>query len=101
MRRLLPLALLFAAACSATAPRVPFSAAATGNAIERRAVAAAEDSERHGFVHTLLFYIPNRIFDVFDIARAQARLGPGFGIGAQLTRLIGAHADWYTTVWLG
>ena len=115
MRRLLPLILLLAA-CSAPAPRVPYADAETAMAFERGSVelgsvehgsvefgpaAMADDDDRPGLAHTLLFYIPNRIFDVFDIVRARARFGPGFGIGAQLTRLIGAHADWYTAVWIG
>lgn len=101
MKRVLPLLLLLAAACSAPAPRVPYSDAEAAIAFERGPVAMVEDSERPGLGHTVLFYIPNRIFDVFDIVRARLRLGPGFGIGLQTTRLFGAHADWYTAFWLG
>jgi hypothetical protein len=99
MKRVLPLLLLLAACASP--PRVPFMDADSAAAFERGPVAMSEDSESHGLGHKLIFYIPNRIFDVFDIVRARARFGPGFGIGAQLTRLIGAHADWFTSVWIG
>ena len=104
MRRLLPLCLLLAAACSAPAPRVPYMDAEAKAAYSSESMhfaVLAEDEERDGLVHTLIFYIPNRIFDVFDIVRAHARLGPGFGIGGQITRMIGAHADWFTSVWIG
>jgi hypothetical protein len=100
MKRMLPLLLLAATACTA-APRVPYSDEVAALAFEKGPVAMSEESKGHGLGHTLLFYIPNRIFDIFDMVRARARLGPGFGIGAQATRLIGAHADWYTSVWIG
>jgi hypothetical protein len=100
MKRILPLLLLAASACTA-APRVPYMDAEAKLAFEKGPVAMSEESEGHGLSHTLIFYLPNRIFDIFDIVRARARLGPGFGIGGQATHLIGAHADWYTALWLG
>jgi len=99
MKRVLPLLLLLAA-CAAP-PRVPFMDAESKLAFERGPVAMSEESERPGLVHTLVFYIPNRVFDIFDIVRAHLRLGPGFGIGGQITHAIGAHADWFTSVWIG
>jgi hypothetical protein len=100
MRRLLPLCLLFAAAC-ASAPRVPFTDAAAASAFEAAPAAYADSDTSHGFVHTVLLYIPNRIFDVFDIVRARVRLGPGFAISAQATQLAGARAGFYSTVFIG
>jgi len=46
--------------------------------------------------HPVLMYIPNRIFDVLDLARARVRVGPGFTIQARVTDaldvVLGAHA---------
>lgn len=49
----------------------------------------------HGIGHKLLFYFPNRILDIFDIARLRLRVGPGLSFGARLTEplsiVIGGH----------
>jgi hypothetical protein len=41
-------------------------------------------------------YIPNRIFDILDLARLRVRVGPGFTIQARVTEVadvaLGAHA---------
>jgi hypothetical protein len=37
-------------------------------------------------IHKIVMYVPNRIFDVLDIARARVKVGPGFGAGVQLTK---------------
>jgi hypothetical protein len=46
--------------------------------------------------HPVLMYIPNRIFDVLDLARARVRVGPGFTVQARATQaldvVLGAHA---------
>jgi hypothetical protein len=33
------------------------------------------EQPKHGFGHTLLFYILNRVLDVFDFVRVRVRLG--------------------------
>jgi len=50
--------------------------------------ALAEEAESSGksFGHRLLFYIPNRIFDVFDLVRARVRVGPGLAVDARVTK---------------
>src|SRR5262245_3153326 len=53
---------------------LPISAAASAE-LARTAV-LADDDGRDGLVHTILLYIPNRIFDLLDIVRARARVGP-------------------------
>ena len=30
--------------------------------------------------HPVLMYQPHRIFDIFDVVRARARVGPGIGV---------------------
>lgn len=53
------------------------------------------------FGHKLLFYLPNRVCDVFDVVRARVRVGPGFALGARVTKYgeISVHA--YTSVFAG
>jgi hypothetical protein len=60
-------------------------------------VAPAAQASHHGFGHTLLLYIPNRIFDVLDIVRARVRLGPGIAVGVRATKwtdiFLGSYAS--------
>ncbi len=56
---------------------------------------------RYGVGHKLLLYIPNRIFDVFDIVRARVRLGPGLAFGTRVTKYTDLFLGAYTTVYLG
>lgn len=48
-----------------------------------------------GFLVGALLYLPNRLFDIFDIARVRLRFGPGLSLGLRATRplnlAIGAH----------
>lgn len=60
-----------------------------------------DDEEHHGVVHTVLLYIPNRIFDVLDIVRARLRVGPGFAIGARATEFADVYLGAYASVWVG
>ncbi|HVP76455.1 MAG TPA: hypothetical protein VMV04_01030 [Thermodesulfobacteriota bacterium] len=63
----------------------------------------ATPGERSGksFGHRLLFYIPNRIFDVFDVARARVRVGPGFAVDARVTKYGDLYAGAYSTLFVG
>ncbi len=56
---------------------------------------------RHGVGHTVLFYIPNRVFDVLDIVRARVRLGPGLAVGARVTKLTDVFLGGYNSVFFG
>jgi hypothetical protein len=58
-------------------------------------------SSGKSFGHRLLFYIPNRIFDIFDVARARVRVGPGFAIDARVTRYGDLYAGGYSTLFIG
>ncbi len=51
--------------------------------------------------HFLLMYIPNRIFDVMDIVRARAAIGPGVALGVRLTDVADAWAGIESTTWVG
>jgi hypothetical protein len=51
--------------------------------------------------HPVLMYLPNRIFDIFDIVRVRCRIGPGLAVGARVTKLTDVFAGGYATVWAG
>lgn len=53
------------------------------------------------FGHRLLFYIPNRIFDIFDVARARVRVGPGFAVDARVTKYGDLYAGAYSSLFVG
>jgi len=61
----------------------------------------APEKKSKSFGHRLLFYIPNRIFDVFDLVRARVRVGPGFAVGARVTRYGEVFMGGYTSVFAG
>lgn len=63
--------------------------------------APAPQASHHGFGHTLLLYIPNRIFDVFDVVRARVRLGPGVAVGFRVTKWTDVFLGAYKSVYLG
>ncbi len=77
----------------------PLLAASPTLAAEGSSPELAEKNK--GFGHRLLFYIPNRIFDVFDIFRARIRLGPGFAVDGRVTRYGNVYAGVYTSIWGG
>jgi hypothetical protein len=54
-----------------------------------------------GIGWTILWYVPNRILDAFDMVRARIRLGPGFAVGARATKLAEAYVGFYATVYVG
>ena len=72
--------------------------AATAQAGEE---ATETDKDRHGVMHTLLFYVPNRFLDVFDMVRARVRLGPGLAVGVRATEWADVHAGTYLSVYAG
>ncbi len=68
------------------------------------ALAEAEEVEAEtgrGVWGHALWYLPNRVLDVFDIARARVRLGPGNGIDLRATQLADFYIGSYTSVYAG
>lgn len=59
------------------------------------------EEPKHGFGHKLLFYIPNRILDVFDFARLRVRVGPGIAVGVRATKLLSGFIGGYASVYAG
>jgi hypothetical protein len=60
-----------------------------------------DEKEGRGLGRRLLFYIPNRIFDVFDLVRLRVRVGPGLAVGVRATELADVNLGAYTTLYAG
>ncbi len=60
-----------------------------------------ESIESHSTLHNIILYIPNRIFDLFDIFRLRARVGPGLGVGAHVTKLTDVFLGSYISAFVG
>jgi len=65
------------------------------------ALAGEAESSGKSLGHRLLFYIPNRIFDVFDLVRARVRVGPGLAVDARVTKYGDLYAGGYSTLFVG
>jgi hypothetical protein len=102
------LAFVLLAGCStaevarATAPEsmrgwVPESAPAAAPA----ATLADDGDEGPGVGHTLLLYIPNRVFDLLDVVRLRLRVGPGLQVSVRATEFADLRVGGYTSIFLG
>lgn len=60
-----------------------------------------QEETKHGFGHKLLFYIPNRVLDVFDFVRLRLRVGPGIAVGVRVTKPISVFVGGYASVFVG
>ncbi|MGH0030403.1 MAG: hypothetical protein ACQGVC_11480 [Myxococcota bacterium] len=58
-----------------------------------------EEQERNK--HPILFYLPNRVFDVMDLVRARVRIGPGIGVSARVTKPVSVTAGFYASLFAG
>ena len=72
-----------------------------GRAADEHPAPATEAKEDKGIGHALMMYLPNRLFDVFDLVRARVRIGPGLSVGARATEAIDLNVGAYRTLWLG
>ena len=63
--------------------------------------AVENEEKRKSWTRRIVFYLPNRVLDVLDIARARARLGPGLAGNVRATRPASAFAGFYSSVYLG
>ncbi len=59
------------------------------------------EARADGFISKLLLYLPNRVCDVFDLARARVRVGPGFALGGRVTRYGELSVNAYTSIFVG
>jgi len=63
--------------------------------------AAVEEESAGGIVHGVLFYLPNRVFDLLDVVRLRARVGPGFALGARATKVADMRLGGYGAIYVG
>jgi len=49
----------------------------------------------------VLMYVPDRVFDLFDVFRFQVRAGPGWALGARITRSAPLFLGDYRATWIG
>lgn len=61
----------------------------------------ADDGGAVDVGHKVLMYIPNRIFDLVDIVRVRARVGPGMAVGVRATSVADLYFGAYTSVFAG
>jgi len=62
---------------------------------------SSSDSEGKSLGHRLLFWIPNRVFDVLDVARLRLRVGPGLTISARATEFVDVNLGGHATIFAG
>lgn len=72
-----------------------------GGAPARLWAAEQEAAAGIGLVHGLIWYLPNRVFDVLDPVRARLRLGPGFGLSLRATEAADLFVGSYGSVYAG
>jgi hypothetical protein len=63
--------------------------------------AEVEPEAPPGLAHRILFYLPNRVFDVMDVVRARARIGSGIGVSARATSPASVFLGTYQSVFVG
>lgn len=76
---------------------LPMAASASDDSVVAQPRAETFSATKpHGFGHRLLFWIPNRVFDVLDVVRLRVRVGPGISASVRATEVadvaLGGHA---------
>ena len=67
----------------------------------QREEAEAEEQDEERSTHPILFYLPNRVFDLLDVVRARARVGPGVAVSARATKPVSVTAGFYASLFAG
>ena len=100
---LLALSILLPACASTAGPGAADFVAFDADAATAAAPMQEEESSDGGTatLHTILMYIPNRVLDLFDIARAGVNAGPGIGGKAKATDAAQAEFMSRTSVGVG
>jgi hypothetical protein len=60
-----------------------------------------QEAQDHSWGHKILWYVPNRVLDFFDIFRLRIRFGPGLAGNARMTSAASAFGGSYNTVYVG
>lgn len=77
--------LLVATLGACASPRSVASRAPQSDDLAAPELGVPDEDEGRSLTTSLLLYLPNRVFDVFDIVRAGVDVGPGVGASAQVT----------------
>ena len=99
MKRAALCLLLLLAACT-SAPHRPYGLYADAPPASY-AWQDEDEDEGPGVLHTVLLYIPNRVFDILDIVRARVRVGPGFALDLRATEFADFFLGAYTSIFVG
>jgi len=62
---------------------------------------AAPAPAEAGLIREIVFYIPDRVFDLLDIVRVRVRVGPGLSAGVRATELVSGYAGMHSSVFIG
>ena len=54
-----------------------------------------------GVIKSIVCYIPNRVFDLMDIFRVRARVGPGISAGVRVTKPVSAYLGLHDSIFVG
>ena len=92
---------LFAFALGLAALTLILSSTPAAAQDESETASASEASSDDYQKRPVLFYIPNRIFDLLDIVRLRLRLGPGVAVNARVTEAASLNAGAYGSVFVG
>ncbi len=60
-----------------------------------------EREEEERTKHPILFYLPNRMFDLLDLVRARVRVGPGVAVSGRVTKPVSVTAGFYASIFAG
>jgi hypothetical protein len=68
---------------------------------DENSVKSSPKERNSNIFEAILLYLPNRVFDLLDIVRLKARVGPGFDVGFQITQPIRLYAGGHSAVYFG
>ena len=85
-------------ACVLTSPLLATPARADDSRDDQVLKTARED---RGIVSVLLFYVPNRVFDVLDLVRLRVRVGPGIAARVRATEGVDVGLGSYAALYVG
>jgi hypothetical protein len=71
------------------------------NASEEPTPSAETTRSGSGVLGAIVMYLPNRVFDVLDVCRLRARVGPGFTVSARATKLLSVAVGSHFTLFAG
>jgi hypothetical protein len=76
-------------------PKLPRAAAGSERA------SRGKNSEETSLAYDFAMYLPNRIFDLLDIVRCRAKVGPGAGVGLRVTEFLELYLGSQVSLGLG